>query len=284
MATFPPELVEKIVHEIWHTEMPSIVRQSFMTTCPRINRTWKTVYAPIASQDVYIPSLAYIYYLCDIAGRQKSIIYHDLIPQLTRTITCFVDLREKGRERAVKEVYILLMRLPNDIGLRALFPQVPSISFQLSRLGHASIYGNEIRGLPVHIRYDRFLSQCCNDAGEEGYLRMDIHVSIKTHSPRLNVSPYILGDLRNVGLGPPRLFRWSNVYGEYETLCCGVFYSYVKSYVREYQGDMKAINRRLWMSSKRSQSTWMVFCLISLISILRNERSVTSYSPSLLGI
>ncbi len=176
------------------------------------------------------------------------------------------------------------MRLPNAIGLRALFPPVPSISFQLSRLGHASIYGNEIRGLPGHIRYDRFLSQCCNDAGEEGYLRMDIQVSIKTISPRLNVSPYILGDLRNVGLGPPRLFRWSNVYGEYETLCCGVFYSYVKSYVREYQGDMKAINRRLWMSSKRSQSTWMVFCLISLISILRNERSVTSYSPSLLGI
>ncbi len=152
MATFPPELVEIIVHEIWHTEMPSIVRQSFMTTFPRVNRTWKAVYAPIASQDVYIPSLAYIYYLCDIAGRQKSIIYHDLIPRLTRTITCFVDLREKGRESAVKEVYILLMRLPNDIGLRALCPQVPSISLQLSRIGRSSYLGNEIRGLPVHIR------------------------------------------------------------------------------------------------------------------------------------
>ncbi|PBK59581.1 hypothetical protein ARMSODRAFT_982973 [Armillaria solidipes] len=219
MATFPPELVEIIVDEIWHSEMPSIVRQSFMTTCPRINRTWKAVYAPIASQDIYIPSLAYIYYLCDIAGRQKSIIYHDLIPRLTRTITCFVDLREKGRERVVKEVYILLMRLPNDIGLRALFPQVPFICLELSCIGRAS--------------YDRFLSQCCNDAGEEGYLRLDIHVSIKTHSPRLSVSPYILDDLRNVGLGPPRLFAWSNVYGEYEILCCGVFYSYVKSNERE---------------------------------------------------
>ncbi len=86
---------------------------------------------------------------------------------------------------------------------------------------------------------------------------MDIHVSIKTHSPRLNVSPHLLDNLRNAGLGPPRLFRWSNVYGEYETLCCGVFYSYVKSYVREYRGDMKAINRHLWMASKRSQSTWV---------------------------
>ncbi|PBL04439.1 hypothetical protein ARMGADRAFT_1022854 [Armillaria gallica] len=120
--------------------MPSIVRQSFMATFPGINRTWKAVYAPIASQDIYIPSLAYIYYLCDIAGRQKSVIYHDLIPRLTRTITCFVDLRENVEESAAKEVYDLLMRLPNDIGLKALFPQVPSISFGLSWIGNTGIY------------------------------------------------------------------------------------------------------------------------------------------------
>ncbi len=261
MATLPPELVEKIVHEIWHTEMPSIVRQSVMTTCPRINRTWKAVFAPIASQDIYIPSLTYIYYLCDIAGRQKSIIYHDLIPRLTRTITCFVDLREKGRESGVKEVYILLMRLPNDIGLRALFPQVPSICLELSCVGRANYLGSEILGLPVHIRYDRFLSQCRNDAGEEGHLRLDIHVSIKTHSPRLSVSSDTFYDLRNAGLGPPRWFRQANASGEYEQMRCGVLYSYVKSYVREYQGDLKAINRRLWMASKRSQSMWMVSLL-----------------------
>ncbi|SJL09185.1 uncharacterized protein ARMOST_12561 [Armillaria ostoyae] len=273
MPTFPPELVEKIVHEIWHTEMPSIIRQSFMTTCPRINRTWKAVFAPIASQDIYIPSLTYLYYLSDIAGRQKSVIYRDLIPRLTRTITCFVDLREKGRESVVKEVYILLMRLTNDIGLRALFPQIPSICLELSCIGRANYLGSEILGLPVHIRYDRFLSQCRNDAGEDGYLRMDIHVSIKTHSPRLSVSSDTFYDLRNAGLGPPRWFRQGNASGEYEQMRCGVLYSYVKSYVREYQGDLKAINRRLWMASNRS-----------LTSILRNEHSVTSYSPSLLGI
>ncbi|SJL09203.1 uncharacterized protein ARMOST_12579 [Armillaria ostoyae] len=266
MATFPPELVERIVHEIWHSEMPSVVRQSFMTTCPRINRTWKAVYAPMASQDIYVPSLAYIYYLCDIAGRQKSIIYHDLIPRLTRTITCFVDLREKGRENVVKEVYILLMALPNDIGLRALFPQVPSISFELSCIGRASYLGNEIRGLPVHIRYDRFLSECHNVEGEDGYLRLDIHVSIKTHSSRLSVSSSTFADLRNVGLGPTRLFRRNNAYGEYETLRCGILYSYVKSYVREYQGDIKGINRCLWMASKRSQTTWMPFLELRLLA------------------
>lgn len=46
MNTFPPELVEIIVHDIWTSEMPSFVRKSSMTTCPRINRTWKAVYAP----------------------------------------------------------------------------------------------------------------------------------------------------------------------------------------------------------------------------------------------
>ncbi|KAK0437872.1 hypothetical protein EV421DRAFT_1827238 [Armillaria borealis] len=147
------------------------------------------------------------------------------------------------------------MRLPNDIGLRALFPRVPSICLELSCIGRANYLGSEILGLPVHIRYNRFLFQCRNDAGEDGYLRMDIHVSIKTHSPRLSVSSDTFYDLRNAGLGPPRWFRQGNASGEYEQMRCGVLYSYVKSYVREYQGDLKAINRRLWMASNRSQST-----------------------------
>ncbi len=168
---------------------------------------------------------------------------------------------KKEGESGVKEVYILLMRLPNDIGLRALFPQVPSICLELSCVGRANYLGSEILGLPVHIRYDRFLSQCRNDAGEEGHLRLDIHVSIKTHSPRLSVSSDTFYDLRNAGLGPPRWFRQANASGEYEQMRCGVLYSYVKSYVREYQGDLKAINRRLWMASKRSQSMWMVSLL-----------------------
>ncbi|KAK0199797.1 hypothetical protein DFS33DRAFT_1365104 [Desarmillaria ectypa] len=168
MTIFPPELVEIIVHETWHSKMPSVVRQSFMTTCPQINRTWKAIYAPIACQDIYITSLAYIHYLCDIAGRQKSIIYHDLISRLTRTITCFVDCRNAG-ESAAREVYALLTRLPNDIGLRALFLQVPYISFEPSSIGDGRATGVSC-GIPIHIRYVRFLSRCCNNAGEDGYL------------------------------------------------------------------------------------------------------------------
>ncbi|KAG7440491.1 uncharacterized protein BT62DRAFT_938025 [Guyanagaster necrorhizus] len=51
MATLPPELVE-IVLEIRYSGMSSVVRQSFMTTFPRINRTWKVVCDYIASQNI----------------------------------------------------------------------------------------------------------------------------------------------------------------------------------------------------------------------------------------
>ncbi|KAG7444362.1 uncharacterized protein BT62DRAFT_934025 [Guyanagaster necrorhizus] len=107
MTTFPPELVEIIVHQVWYSQMPSTIRKSFMAACLSINRTWKAVYGPIASQDMYITNLTFLDYLCDIAQSRKSIIYHDFIPRLTRTITCFVDLRENEREGAVKEVYAL---------------------------------------------------------------------------------------------------------------------------------------------------------------------------------
>ncbi|KAK0444266.1 uncharacterized protein EV420DRAFT_1575036 [Desarmillaria tabescens] len=254
MATFPPELVEIIVHEIWHSTMPSIIRQSFMTTCPRINRTWKAVYAPIASQDIYIPSLAYIYYLCDIAGRQKSIIYHDFIPRLTRTITCFVDLRRNVEESAAaKEVYALLMWLPNDVGLRALFPQVPYISFELNWIGDGRM--EEIRGLPILIRYDRYLSPCCNNAGEDGYLRLDVHIFILDLDPSSSLRSchwrLILLALHNVGLKFPRTFSGcDNSY--YQRMSCGrILYLYQTKFLPELQGDTGDINRCLWMASKR---------------------------------
>ncbi|KAK0222934.1 hypothetical protein EDD85DRAFT_1028083 [Armillaria nabsnona] len=249
MATFPPELVEKIVHEIWHTEMPSIVRQSFMTTCPGINRTWKAVYAPIASQDIYIPSLAYIYYLCDIAGRQKSVIYHDLIPRLTRTITCFVDLRANVEESAAKEVYDLLMRLPNDIGLKALFPSVPYISFGVSWIGDGRTT-EMLRGLPIYIRYDRSLPKRHK---KHCYLRLDVHVSITDLDPFSRLCgcswPSVLFEVHNIGMRPPRVFGCHHSY--HQRMSHGVLYSHQTMFAIQFRGDLEAINWRLWMASKR---------------------------------
>ncbi|SJL03475.1 uncharacterized protein ARMOST_06831 [Armillaria ostoyae] len=132
MTTLPPELVEIIVYEAWHSEMPSYVRKRLMTACPSINRTWKAVYAPIASQDMYITNLAFLDYLCRIVAQfRKSIIYRDFIPRLTRTITCFVDLRACEREGAAEEVYLYLNVLRNMRGFEALFPHVPHLSLLL---------------------------------------------------------------------------------------------------------------------------------------------------------
>ncbi|SJL00548.1 uncharacterized protein ARMOST_03861 [Armillaria ostoyae] len=245
MATFPPELVEIIVQEIWHSEMPSVVRRSFMKTCPQINRTWKAVYAPIASRDIYIPSLAYIYYLCGIAGRQKSVIYYDLIPRLTRAITCFVDCRENAGESVVKQVYALLMWLPNDAGLRALFPQVPCISFETSWIGGAQVMADfqVTHGPLIHIRYDRFLSQ----PREDRCTRMDAHVSVTDLNPsRGGCWKSVLFELHDAGLCLPRLRLLSQ-----RSVCSGVLYSHQTTYVSEFQGDLKAINWSLWMASKR---------------------------------
>ncbi|KAK0203004.1 hypothetical protein DFS33DRAFT_948241 [Desarmillaria ectypa] len=103
-----------------------------MATCTSINRTWKAIFALIASRDIYTTTnLAYIYYLCDIARHRKSIIYHDFIPRLIRTLTCFVDLHENAMATAVLRVYRYLLYLPNDVGFKTLFPLVSYISFVL---------------------------------------------------------------------------------------------------------------------------------------------------------
>ncbi|KAK0189149.1 hypothetical protein F5146DRAFT_1225793 [Armillaria mellea] len=127
MMTFPPELVEMIVYEAWHSEMPSYIRKRLMTACPSINRAWKAVYASIASQDTYITNLAFLDYLCRIAQSQTSIVYHNFIPRLTRTITCFVDLQKPRRERAAKGVYRYLIALPNTLGFQVLFKHMFAI-------------------------------------------------------------------------------------------------------------------------------------------------------------
>ncbi len=153
MNALPPELVELIIYDIWRSEMPSWKRQSFMTTCPRINRTWKYAYAHIVSRDIYITSLRYLYYLCDVACRRKSIIYDDLVPRLTRTISCFADLDKLHLpDSAAIRVYNLLVQLPNYIGFRTLFPLAEYISLEVKWIGGLRFTDDtEIHGFPFHL-------------------------------------------------------------------------------------------------------------------------------------
>ncbi|PBK65959.1 hypothetical protein ARMSODRAFT_382703 [Armillaria solidipes] len=46
MATFPPELVQITIYGAWHSEIPSYIQKSFMTTCPSIKRTVESWICP----------------------------------------------------------------------------------------------------------------------------------------------------------------------------------------------------------------------------------------------
>ncbi|KAG7442204.1 uncharacterized protein BT62DRAFT_1010741 [Guyanagaster necrorhizus] len=261
MSTFPPELVEIVVYEAWHSDMPSSIRTRFMTTCPLVNRTWKAVYAPIASQDIYITNLAYIYYLCKIARLRTSIIYHDFIPRLSRTITCFVHLGDRTKEAAVKRVYDCLINLPNDVGFKNLFPLVPYISFELGWIS----YGQKLQscGIPIYIRvyFHRYLS-INKDACYEVERRVDFGISMTDSDPLRRVDPLTRTDIEKlrkiyvIGGVPWFLFtvtlkadRWMTLDG------IRAFRRTIEIY--PHRGDIKDINWRLWMASKGRRSTWV---------------------------
>ncbi|KAK0218154.1 hypothetical protein IW262DRAFT_1392461 [Armillaria fumosa] len=264
MTTFPPELVEIIVYDAWHSEMPSYVRKRLMTTCPQINRTWKAVYAPIASRDMYITNFAFLGYLCRIAPLQKSIIYHDFIPRLTRTITCFVNLEECELEGEAKEVYLYLTVLPNLRGFDALFKYVRYISF---RLYWISIGSNtrfsilSLKHLHIRARYDRFLS---NDKAPYDFERCagmtPMRMCFSMTDPGFCVEGSMkfswmlsLTELRAVGV-PEHLFDTLFFPLEhYERVHKGIRCVRHTTYIHENQlgyWDSKNINQRMWVASK----------------------------------
>ncbi|KAK0458129.1 uncharacterized protein EV420DRAFT_1748417 [Desarmillaria tabescens] len=273
MTTLPPELVEIIVSQVWSSAMPSYIRKSFMTTCPRINRMWKDIYAPIASQDMYITNLTFLDYLCDIAHRKKSIIYHNFIPRLTRTITCFIDLREDGREGAVKRAYCYLFGLPNIRGFDALFPHIPYISFQLIWIGVGPYSPLQfLRGIPIQARYDRFLSTAFSLDCPRWKTQMDVYIAMTDPDPssviRDSTWSNTLCHLRGVGV--PGFFFGIFVasLGPYEMFVTeGVRHLRQTTYIAERNledYDPRKINKRLWMASNRRRVTQNRFGVESL--------------------
>ncbi|PBK65781.1 hypothetical protein ARMSODRAFT_1087042 [Armillaria solidipes] len=286
MTTFPPELVEIIVRDAWYSAMPSYIRKSFMTTCPRINRTWKAAYAPIASRDMYITNLAWLDYLCDISHARKSIIYHDFIPRLTRSITCFVDLRENEREGVAKAVYRYLVALPNILGFQALFSRIHYISFQLVWIGTGQDpLLRSFRGILIYARYDRFLSNTSphhHDLRWVGKTRMDVYFSMMARdSPVHDVIDwsFTLYKLREVGV-PGNFFLTGVLFpGPHEvSVIDGVRHIRQSTYICETQLgslDSRDINKRLWIASKR----WhRLRCLASLF-YHREFKHGESYLP-----
>ncbi|KAK0232297.1 hypothetical protein EDD85DRAFT_105792 [Armillaria nabsnona] len=108
-SALPPEIIDDILSGVWSSRTPSQERMQFMTTCSLLNRTWKAVFSRIASRDIYILSTKFFEYLCTITHSQASIIYGDLLPNSTRTITCHPDLNSPTSDPAT-EMYVTLCK------------------------------------------------------------------------------------------------------------------------------------------------------------------------------
>ncbi|KAK0228681.1 hypothetical protein IW262DRAFT_632028 [Armillaria fumosa] len=177
--TFPPEIVDLIVSELWSSTMPSKDRTHFMTTCPLINSVWQDVYATHSSQDVYIPTTNYLQsYLCAIIQSQESVIYGSRLPSSVRTMTCYVDLTQLDEE-AAKDAYVLLINLPNFVGFRACFVSLQRLSFNLQFPASFTfgISGVITTSLCIFLDPDRNIT----------VHRTDFYVEVPGHAPILQV-------------------------------------------------------------------------------------------------
>ncbi|KAK0233947.1 hypothetical protein IW262DRAFT_1290864 [Armillaria fumosa] len=251
MSTLPQELVELIIHDIWHSEMPSWTRQSFLTTCPLINRTWKYAYARIVSRDIYITSCRYLYYLCDVACCRKSIIYDDFVPRLTRTINCFADLQEDYHpDSAAIRVYNLLKQLPNFISFTTLFPLAGYISLEIKWVGGLRLTDDtEVHGLLFHLRR-RYLLK----SAQENEIRMDIHACITDPEPSSTLYRKIRSSTSLLALGncfypDMQLIYWEFPYDV--DVKGGSLQLHQTVYLHQVKGDFKGINQYLWMAAQR---------------------------------
>ncbi|KAK0235001.1 hypothetical protein EDD85DRAFT_967377 [Armillaria nabsnona] len=274
MATLPPELVEIIVSEVWHSDMPSFIRASFMTTCPSINRTWKAAFAPIASRDIYIPNLAYTYYLCDIARDGKSIIYHDFIPRLTRTLTCFVDSDRYAMETAVMKVYRHLLFLPNDVGFITLFPHVPYISFVLC-------WTNVTRhcDIPICVRYHRYMSLCpiYEYPRPGGKTQLEVYVFLIDPDTSQRIQyPISFYNVNHCHLG--NLLLFGDTRDNHLSSLQGSRHFHKIAPVYDKEGNIWEINRRLWMASKGPRRFGCLTALLHHWEYKRVQRSLLRWN------
>ncbi|KAK0433375.1 hypothetical protein EV421DRAFT_1439515 [Armillaria borealis] len=131
-SALPPEIIDDILSGIWSSSMPSPERIQFMTICSLLNSTWKAVFACIASRQIYILSTKFFEYLCSITHSQTSIIYGDLLPNSTRSMTCQPDL-DSSTSNPATEMYMTLCKQRNFFGLHTCFPNVQKLNLRLSR-------------------------------------------------------------------------------------------------------------------------------------------------------
>ncbi|KAK0238644.1 hypothetical protein EDD85DRAFT_515921 [Armillaria nabsnona] len=233
---------------------------------------------------LYITNLTFLDYLCRIVAKfRKSIIYRDFIPRLTRTITCFIDLRACEREGAAKEVYMYLNVLRNMRGFDALFPRVPYLSFELAWIGTGNYLRLEfLHDIPIHARFDRPLSTAFSDC-PRGKTQINVHVTMKDPDPSgvidISAWPHMLRKVCDTGFPTFPFLVFSRSFSFQMSVVDGVRHVRETSYYTangKLDYDSRNINKRLWMASNKRHT---LRCLTSLFYRPEHRRGDRIYSP-----
>ncbi|KAK7457221.1 hypothetical protein VKT23_010523 [Stygiomarasmius scandens] len=137
----PLEIIGKIIQTLWTSiNLSSSDRILFMTTCPLLNKTWKSEFSRIASRDVYIPRLGYLLYLGNLTWNSKlrpnptSLIYNQhTLRNHAQCMTFAVDLRSpSGRDTYTENIYWSFTNFRCWLGLRMYFPSLQQLQWQVA--------------------------------------------------------------------------------------------------------------------------------------------------------
>ncbi|PBL00216.1 hypothetical protein ARMGADRAFT_1116287 [Armillaria gallica] len=184
---------------------------------------------------------------------RKSIIYDDLVPRLTRTISCFADLQKIYLpDRAAIRVYNLLVQLPNYIGFRTLFPLAEYISLEVKWIGGLRFTDDtEIHGFPFHLRRRRNLSKSAQEI-----VRMDTYVCITEPEPSSTLYRKSWSSTSFLALNDYCYPSMQLVYWElpYDVDAKGGLLQFRQTVcLQQAKGDLEGVNQYLWMAAQRER-------------------------------
>ncbi|KAF9075207.1 hypothetical protein BDP27DRAFT_1315678 [Rhodocollybia butyracea] len=177
-SDLPPEIIEKIVRQVWYSCLSPDERILCMTACPRLSRTWRSQYARIASTTIHIPCMNYLLYLAEIIRTRKSLIYDwTHLRTGARSIICFLDLRTSILDYYSYTVWHIFAHMGNYIGIRTCFPSVQQLSFETVFLPIAS--QPQIGHTQMAIIFDRNQPP----SSRRGCLQLGVHFNVAIYDP-----------------------------------------------------------------------------------------------------
>lgn len=156
MDRIPSEILEKFLDTVWHDELVAWERIDFMKSCPLVNREWRAIYNNIASRDVYIPSMQYLFYLLRVIGTGRSHVHcpNTFATKTRRIIVQKVELYGDHQWRRTEEQLVdhlaagltystLLRQLDHSsfVGVHICFPAATHFVFEtISTFSHEEPY------------------------------------------------------------------------------------------------------------------------------------------------